>query len=67
MKVESTNSVIGWYYDNQLRTERRQVHNYESGNSVTTIERRMINVQLYNEQGAVIPVTFKGTHLDLMV
>jgi hypothetical protein len=42
------------------------VYNYEQGNSVTIIERRMINVQLYNEQG-VVPATFKGKHLDLMV
>lgn len=66
MKVESANSIIGWYYNNQLRTEQRQTFTYESGNSVTTVERRMINVQLYNEQG-VVPATFKGQHLDLMV
>ena len=66
MQVLFTESVIGWYYGDQLRTETRRVYNYEQGNSITIIERRMINVQLYNEQG-VVPATFKGTHLDLMV
>jgi hypothetical protein len=66
MQVLSTESVLGWYYGNQLQTETRRVYNYEQGNSVTIIERRMINVQLYNEQG-VVPATFKGTHLDLMI
>ena len=66
MQVLATESVIGWYYGDQLRTETRRVYNYEQGNSITIIERRMINVQLYNEQG-VVPATFKGTHLDLMV
>jgi hypothetical protein len=66
MQVQTTDSVLGWYYGNQLRIETRRVYNYEEGNSTTIIERRMINVQLYNEQG-VVPATFKGTHLDLMV
>jgi hypothetical protein len=66
MQVLATESVLGWYYGDQLRTETRRVYNYEQGNSVTIIERRMINVQLYNEQG-VVPATFKGKHLDLMV
>jgi hypothetical protein len=66
MQVQTTDSVLGWYYGNQLQTETRRVYNYEQGNSITIVERRMINVQLYNEQG-VVPATFKGTHLDLMV
>ncbi len=66
MQVLATESVLGWYYGDQLRTETRRVYNYESGNSITVVERRMINVQLYNEQG-VVPATFKGKHLDLMI
>ncbi len=66
MQVQTTNSALGWYYGDQLQTETRRVYNYESGNSITVVERRMINVQLYNEQG-VVPATFKGTHLDLMI
>jgi hypothetical protein len=66
MQVLSTESILGWYYGDKLQTETRHVYNYEQGNSVTIIERRMINVQLYNEQG-VVPATFKGTHLDLMI
>jgi hypothetical protein len=66
MQIETTNSVLGWYYGNQLRIETRRDYEFETGNNVTVIERRMINVQMYNEQG-VVPATFKGTHLDLMV
>jgi hypothetical protein len=66
MQIETTNSVLGWYYGNRLLIENRKEYQFETGNNVTVIERRMINVQLYNEQG-VVPATFKGTHLDLMV
>ena len=66
MQVETTNSVLGWYYGNRLAVETRRVFNYENGNDVTVVERKFVNVQMYNDQG-VIPQTAKGQNIDQMI
>ena len=67
MQVESTHSILGWYYGNRLAVETKRVYNYESGNDVTIIERRFINVQMYNETGVVPHQLTRGQNIDQMI
>jgi hypothetical protein len=66
MQVESTHSILGWYYGNKIAVETRRVFNYENGNDVTVVERKFISVQMYNDQG-VIPQIAKGQNIDQMI
>lgn len=66
MQVETTNSVLGWYYGNRLAVETRRTYSFDKGNDITVVERRFINVQMYNEQG-VIPQLAKGQNIDQMI
>lgn len=66
MQVETTHSTLGWYYGNKLAVETRRVYNYEEGNDVSVVERKLISVQMYNEHG-VVPHALKGQNLDLMI
>ena len=52
MKITSVHTILGWFAD-KLRLEDRRTYHYEKGNDVTIVERRSINVHLYNKQGQV--------------
>jgi hypothetical protein len=66
MQVETANSVLGWWSGNRLAIETRRVYNYETGNDVTVVERRFINVQVYDARGQMEPA-LKGQNIDLMI
>ena len=67
MQVETTNSVLGWYYGNRLAVETRRTFHFEQGNDVTVVERKFINVQMYNEAGVVPHQIVRGQNIDQMV
>ena len=67
MQISSIHSVLGWFFGDKLKVEERHTYHYDKGNSVTVVERRLIDLHLYDHR-AVIPATeAKGTKVDLVV
>jgi hypothetical protein len=51
MQVSSVHNVLGWFFDNRLKTETRTTYHYDDGNEVTVIESRFVDVHLYDHTG----------------
>ena len=64
MEVTSVHNVIGWFFD-KLRLETRRTYHYEKGNDVTVIERRTVEVTLYDRKGQEQIHTLHGHNIDL--
>jgi hypothetical protein len=64
MKVTSVHNIIGWFQD-KLRIENRRTYKYPTGNDVTVIERRDINVVLYNKKGKIVESNGAGSSVNV--
>jgi hypothetical protein len=64
MQVNTVHSTLGWF-GSRLQTETRSVYHYDKGNDVVVVERRYIDMSLYDHR-AVLPATeTKGRTIDV--
>ena len=67
MHISSINSILGWFYGDKLKFETKTIYHYDKGNDITVVERRLVDVHLYNNHGQVVNATTKGHSIDLKV
>ena len=63
MEIQSISSVVGWFND-KMRIEKRKIYHHENGNNVVVVERRDIDVVLYNKKGEILEPEKIGSNVD---
>ena len=63
MEVHNITNIVGWIRNGLLK-EFRTTYDYENGNDVTIVERRIYTVQLYTERGELRDYHNKGNQID---